>query len=200
MDLTSYAGLQAAVADWVDRDDLTAQIPAFIMLAETAINLKLEHRKMETIVSLTPTDNVCSLPSDLLKIRRAVYGAGRSELYAVTPEAADEQYLNSGSSTCAYTIVGDNLKLYPTGTDDVELTYFQKVPALSDSNTSNWLLAEAPHLYLYATRAMAYDFFKEDASFQLNMGLASQIVESLNTQSRISQYTKMRYTPKGNTP
>jgi hypothetical protein len=43
-----------------------------------------------------------------------------------------------------------------------ELTYYGKITALSDSNTSNWLLAYAPDLYLYGALLEATPYLKDD--------------------------------------
>jgi hypothetical protein len=200
MDFTSYSGLQSAITEWLARDDLASEVPAFIFLAESLINQKLRHRKMEAVVTLTPSSDVCTLPDDFLKSRQVSYGANETILEGITPEIAKAHYRNSGSSTCAYTIVGDDLKLYPSGTEDVELTYYQKIPALSDSNTSNWLLVEAPHLYLAASKAMAADFVNDMEEYQKNVAISGTVIQSLNEQSDISQYSNMRYMPKRVTP
>ena len=43
-DLTTYAGLQAAVADWLGRDDLTERLPVFIALCEKRMDRELRLR------------------------------------------------------------------------------------------------------------------------------------------------------------
>jgi hypothetical protein len=50
----------------------------------------------------------------------------------------------------------------PDTTYDGELTYYAKIPSLSDSNTSNWLLAYAPDLYLYGALVEAEPYLKND--------------------------------------
>ena len=64
MALDSFANLKLSIADWLNRDDLTAVIPDFIKLAETQLNREIRHYKMhnkataniETQYSATPTD------------------------------------------------------------------------------------------------------------------------------------------------
>lgn len=46
MDLSTFSGLKAAVADYLNRDDLTSVIPGFIALAEAKFNRKLRARQM----------------------------------------------------------------------------------------------------------------------------------------------------------
>ena len=43
----------------------------------------------------------------------------------------------------------------PDGDYEAELTYYRKLPPLSDSSTSNWLLAHYPDVYFHGTLALA---------------------------------------------
>ena len=51
MALTTYSELQAAVASWLHRDDLTAQIPDFIRLAEADMQVRAKLSQWETEAS-----------------------------------------------------------------------------------------------------------------------------------------------------
>jgi hypothetical protein len=63
-----------------------------------------------------------------------------------------------------YTIVGTQIEVIatPDGSYTGELTYWGKITALSDANTSNWLLAYAPDLYLYGALVEATPYLKDD--------------------------------------
>ena len=78
-------------------------------------------------------------------------------------ESKAQRYLNIGQPVY-YTITGSQLEFIPTPdtTYSAELTYYAKIPALSDSNTSNWLLAYAPDLYLYGALMEAAPYLKDD--------------------------------------
>jgi len=51
MAISNYTELQTAVANWLDRDDLSDQLPDFISLNEALFNRVLRIRPMETIVT-----------------------------------------------------------------------------------------------------------------------------------------------------
>ena len=53
MAIGTYAELQTAVANWLDRGDLTDRIQEFIDLAEARINRNLRLRLMETTATGT---------------------------------------------------------------------------------------------------------------------------------------------------
>lgn len=47
-----------------------------------------------------------------------------------------------------------------TGTEDYSMSYYAKVPALSDTNTTTWLLTNEPALYLYAALIEAAPYLR----------------------------------------
>ena len=51
MALSNYSELQSAVADWLERGDLTARIPDFIRLAEVQLNrlLRTNPQKLRAV-------------------------------------------------------------------------------------------------------------------------------------------------------
>ncbi len=51
MAISSYTSLKSAVADWLDRTDLTNQIPDFIGLAEIRHRRDFKIRSLETRVT-----------------------------------------------------------------------------------------------------------------------------------------------------
>jgi hypothetical protein len=162
MALTTYSDLLSAVATWLARSDLTAQIPDFVVMFEAAFNRKVRVRRMETSVTLTPSGaGQVTLPADFLEMRRVTWlGDPRLSIEYVTPE-----YLQMYNSAQAegypqvYTIEGGTLQLAPISTTDVELAYYGKVPALSAS--TNWLFAQHPDLYLAGALFEAFSFIQD---------------------------------------
>ena len=47
MSITTYSELKTAVANWLNRDDLTSVIPDFIALTEADMDRKIRHWRME---------------------------------------------------------------------------------------------------------------------------------------------------------
>ena len=77
MALSTFSELKTEIANYVDRSDLTDQIPTFIKLAEARINRLLRVRIMETvkIISLVSGVKRYPLPSDYLQLRTIQYDA-----------------------------------------------------------------------------------------------------------------------------
>ena len=79
MAIGTYDELKTAVANWLDRDDLTDRIPEFISLAEARFNRVLRLRSMETKQTGKPircivfkSQNSLSWPSNIgnMKLNR----------------------------------------------------------------------------------------------------------------------------------
>ena len=66
MAITTYTDLQAGIANFLARSDLSAQIPDFITLAEARLSRELETRSQEkrSVANLVVGDEYIYLPSD----------------------------------------------------------------------------------------------------------------------------------------
>ena len=65
--ITNYSTLQSTIADYLNRQDLTAQIPTFIQLAEADMNTRLRCREMIVRATTTNDDEFVRLPLDFLE-------------------------------------------------------------------------------------------------------------------------------------
>lgn len=190
--ITTYSTLQDAIAEYLARDDLTARIPSFIQLAEAKFNRELFVRQMEqrstaTIDITTTEPEFISLPSDFQSMRRIRLSSvtGKPHLEYLTGALMDEFRFGSGNVTGQpkyFSILGTEFELAPTPDANytLEMVYRKNVTALSSTDTSNWLLALAPDLYLYGSLLEATPYMKEDPRIQTwGTGLA-QGLEAIN--------------------
>jgi hypothetical protein len=168
MALDTFAGLKATIADYLNRDDLTAIIPSFITIAEAKFNRKLRTRQMIKRAEGQIESAFFAYPADWLQAKEFQLNTNPIvRLQFVTEAYGDElkanRYVSIGQPAY-YTITGTQLEFIPTpdSTYSAELTYYAKIPALSDANTSNWLLAYAPDLYLYGALLEAAPYLKDD--------------------------------------
>lgn len=200
MAITTYAELKTALAAWLDRSDLTDYLGDFIVFGEGHINAALRHRKMVAVSDLTPTSNVCTLPDDYLHYVRVVELASiRRELQHIAAPAADQLYpTRPAGLACHFMIVGDELTALPLSANDIELTYYQKIPALSASATSNWLLEARPELYLRAAQLAAMDFISEVGTprYQACAVMTQKIMDDMNAESERAVYANTSVRPR----
>lgn len=192
MAIGTYAQLQTAVASWLARDDLTAQIPDFIALCEAKLNRDLRCNQMEkraTALVNTASDEpeFIALPLDFQTMRRVRLNGvtGKPRLQFMAGAQADEYRTSLGDVAGRpqkFTIFGDEMELIPTPDDayTLEMVYRASIPALSDSDTTNWLLTFAPDIYLYGALLESAPYLKEDSRIQTWAAGFSYALDSLN--------------------
>ena len=177
MALGTFTELKDAIADWLDRSDLTDRIPDFITLAEARLNRDLRIRPMEVRSSMETTagQRYFNLPGGYLQMRNMQINSNPiTPLEYITPEMLDRLY---GSDTTgkpkAYTLIGDEIQLAPIPDSDytVEMAFYEKFTALGDGTsgtvTSNWLTTNAPDVLLYGALLEAEPFIKNDERIAL---------------------------------
>jgi len=71
----------------------------------------------------------------------------------------------------------------------LELLYYAKVPALSDSNTTNWLLTEAPDIYLYGSLLPSAPYLDEDERATTWAQFYAAAIQQLNQASDQARYS-----------
>jgi len=190
MSITSYATLQTAIGDFLNRDDLTSVAPTFIQLAEAQISRDVRHWRMEASTTISADAQLENLPADWIEtIRLSVAtGSGPATLDLISRQAMQDKRTGAsdvGGVPRYYAHTAGQLELYPTPDDTYTLTldYLAKIPALSDSNTSNWLLTNAPDIYLYGSLLHSAPYLVEDPRLQVWAQLYSAAVARLNDES-----------------
>ena len=168
MSIASYSDLQTSVASWLARSDLTSTIPDFVTLFETEANRKLRVRQMMVTQSTTPSSGQFSLPSDYLSWVKVTWtGSPKRELQYIHPYQLAEEYGTSPAGLpVKFTVQGSTdglgiVNIMPTDTSAINFTYYQKLTALSTSNTANWLLTAHPDAYLFGSLTEACVFVKD---------------------------------------
>jgi hypothetical protein len=188
MALSTYAELQAAVSTWLNRDDLTAVIPDFITLAEAQIARDIRHWRMIEQATLTVDAQYEDIPADWVEtIRMVLSTSDRRKLETASlSEIMDRRHVDdSVGAPMLYAHVGDKFEFYPTpdGSYSVELTYYETVPALSVSNTTNWLLTQAPDVYLYGSLVQSAPYLSDDQRITVWAELYAAATMRLNMAS-----------------
>lgn len=203
MSVANYTELKASVADWLNREDLTAQIPDFITFAEARLNRTLRVREMLTRRRTTTTDGFIGLPPDYLETYQLQLPAAETNTpeplaYIGPNEAAQFKAASMNGKTRYYTIIDGAFELIPTPSGSVELTitYYAKIPALSSTQATNWLLTKAPDLYLYATLTNAAPYLQNDERIPVWSQLATTAFDELMMDSERASRSRTNLTAR----
>ena len=185
MAISTYSELKTAIANWLDRSDLTDVIPDIIALAETRHKRDFKIRRMETRVTANTIADTeyYTLPDDYIAMRNIKLNTDtKTPLEFLTPEIMDR--LQAGSSVGkpkAYSIKGNTIQLrpIPDGVYEIEIAYYKTFTALSDSNTTNDMLTHHPDAYLYGALVEAEPYLQNDKRLQVWAGLYDRAKEDI---------------------
>lgn len=189
---TTYDGLRAEIADWLNRADLSAVVPTFISLAESYFDKALRTREMLATVALDATDGSAPLPAnmaELLTVRSLTRDNLKLE-FATPREAIEVESVDRSRPLAFYTIVGSSLRLVPrmTGTERLQVDYYARIPRLGAGTPSNWLLARAPELYLYGALVQASPYLKDDARVGTWVDLLQRSLDDLRIDNERAEF------------
>jgi hypothetical protein len=194
-EIVDYASLRSAVTEYLARDQdatLIARIPTFIQLAEAKFNRQLFVRQMEqratALVNLASNElEFISLPADFQSMRRVRLASvtGKPALEFKSGAQIDEyrfETFNVSGRPRYFTVFGNELELAPTpdAAYTIEMVYRRTIPPLAE-NDPNWLLSQAPDLYLYGALLESAPYIKEDGRIQTwGLGFTSALSDLNN--------------------
>ena len=195
MAISTYTELKTAVANWLDRDDLTDRIPEFISLAEARFNRLLRLRSMETkqTASTAGGQRNYALPTNYIQMRN--FQLNTSPLIVlsyVTPEIYDRLWGGSQTGTPTfYTILANEISLgpIPASVTTMEMLFYKRFDYLTTSAPTNWLLTNAPDIYLYGTMMEAEPFIMNDERVALWATSLARSVQDLQEQDNKDRHS-----------
>ncbi len=186
----NFAALVASIAKWTNRTDLNADIPTFIINAESRIATDLRVRQMLVSSVLTASDaSGAELPERWLEFKTLSLDDGTPLEYLSPEDQLDRSTWMTGT-TRYFSVLGSRVVFTPSGSVPLaaRCLYYQRVPPLASSEP-NWLLAEKPNVYLYAALAEACLFLKKPDEATYWGSLYSGLVSSMNAESDRVQHS-----------
>ena len=194
MAITTYTELKAAIADFLNRDDLSSVVPTFISLAEADIQRRVRHWRMEKRSTAELDTQYSAIPANFVEVIRFYVTSNDTKPLELISQAElldrKRKNLNTSGSPSYYALTAGELEIYPVpdGTYDVELYYVSRIPALSDSNASNWLLEQYQDAYLYGALVHSAPYLKDDARTQMWAALYQSAIDAINAESERSKF------------
>ena len=183
MALTSFSELSTAILTWINRTgdtDLIAAVPDFIRLAELNAQRRLRVGQMLASTTITLTNGAGSLPSDYVQYRR-IWDTAYPDI-DLEPGTAE--------SVRGFKIAGSSITAYPTTIGTLGIDYYQEIPALTASNTTNWLLEDVPEVYLYGSLVAAMPFVLDDNRAGVWKSFLEEAYQALENQDVMTRYAK----------
>ena len=166
MAITTYALLKSTAASWAHRTDVDSVITDCVTLVEARLYdlLLLKDMEIEESLTLVSGNNYVALPSNYV-LPVALWVIQDSERTKLLPATPEELPYYSGSGTPkAWAIDATNIRFDRPADQNYALRLrCIKKSNLSDSNTSNYLLAKRPDVYLAGTLTELARYLQDDA-------------------------------------
>lgn len=203
MALTTYSDLKSTIQSWADDDDVASFADDYIDIVEARFNRELRVREMEEEATLTLDSNgEASLPADFLEARTVYENSNPLRVLEFrTPENLIDLYPTATAGVGkSYTIEGSTFRARPIPSSSVILKYYEKIPALSDSQTTNWLLTKAPEVYLYGCEAEhAWKVYDNDRNARAGARM-QEILDGLMRDDKSARWPNAAARVRGVTP
>ncbi len=197
--IADYASLLVDAGEYSGRNDVAHLFPRFVGLAEIKLNRFLRVASMELVDTVAITNGAGPMPADFLEARE-VKNVNGLPIRAVSLQQLTESYAGRSGVATGYAIVGSTINVRPVGDGDLTITYYGKIPALSRTNPTNWLLEKAPDAYLFALveeiAIWERDVDKAGAALQLKM----QALSGLKIGDERSRWGNAQVVVGGPTP
>lgn len=172
--IVDFASLQSAVADWVNRADLTARLPDFIGLAEVRLMDELPPtRLLENEVTFTPTVGVrtvalATIAPDFREPMNLWFnnGSDREPLRFIPADLMD--VWQQAGRPYNWTLDETNLAFERAPDSAYSFSFRYAITlGLSTLAPTNALLTQYPNLYLFASLVEASPYLKDKEALAL---------------------------------
>lgn len=204
MALASYTDLMASIQNWMyDRPDLAPMCGDFIALAENDLNQALRTRnQLRTEVLTLDVEGQADIPDDYLAYRQVTALTNpRRPLSLIAPSYRDAElpYRVAGDPTY-FTIDGGKVTVLPLSFSQIEFNYFAKIPALTNSNMSNWLIEANSSLYLYGACKHAAIFIGDQDRSNTMASMFNTLLNDFKGSEELAMYSRASARASGPTP
>lgn len=202
----TYNSLITTVGDYLERDDLAAKIPIFIMLAEKKCSRVLKAQLAQIAVTSTLTINspvvvkpqrwvetisfTIETDNGIVVLKERARELIQS-MYPVLTDTAEPRYYAEWQENYYY--VGPT----PDAAYNFELMMYQQPPALGETQQTNYLTDNAPDLLLYSTLLEAEGYLKNDDRLPVWVKARDEIIQQYTGLDMRRQVDRQQDRKKG---
>lgn len=155
---------------------------------------RLRHWRMENRATAEVDGQYSALPADFLEpIRLHLEGGDYRTLELISQAEMQKRRMQNADTSgkpAFYALTQGELEVYPTpdGTYNLEMNYYAKIPALTTSNTTNWVLDNYPDAYLYGSLVHSAPFLGEDARMATWAALFQSALNGIMVESEQAKF------------
>jgi hypothetical protein len=181
----NYTTLKSGIADYLHRDNLTAQIPGFIELAESYLFRELNVQELQvSVAGTTIAGGYGTLPTDFAAVAKITVSHGSWTTNLDYMAVADvPSTVNTHPQY--YSLEKNQIRIIGAGADQAyTLFYTPKIPPLSGTVATNWILDNASELYLYASCLEAARYIRDAGEIS---ALSQAVMLALESARRFAE-------------
>lgn len=181
----NYGDLKTAVKQYLHRTDVDLVMPTFLSLAEQRIYNGEQNSDAVRVSAMLKgvTLTTGAVPADFIEAKRVnVQGDTRKTL--------EYRPLSDVASSCkAYSWEGGVMVLGPQQDFPLDLLYYSRFGALVADNDTNWLLTNAPNVYVTSMLVEAARWARDDALGVREASNYASAVTSLMSADKTAQHS-----------
>jgi hypothetical protein len=173
----NYTEITKMALSYADRSDteVTSRIDDFLRVVEARINRRIKTQRMaaRTVTIAIAGQEYYALPEDFagmrdIEVRKTLNATKRTTLSFLTPEQLN-QIVNAeySGNYVYYTIVANQLQIFPHQDGIIEMIYYKRLPALSSADNTNWLSEYNPDTYVFGLLVEISAFVKDPEAAKL---------------------------------
>lgn len=187
--MTTYAQLQADVANYLDDDGLSSEIVGFIRIAESRHRREIRMREMLVREPLAVAGRNVALPEGFLEaINLRLLTSPVTVLSEISIHEMTVARQEDPGKPSAYCITSDfEFDRAPDSAYSGEISYYKALTPLSDDAPSNVLLATYPDAYLYAALSASAPFQMADERLAVWEAMYRDARDAINAQANASR-------------
>lgn len=177
MALATYTDLQASVAAWLARADLTSVIPDFVTLAHKQLmrDLRGHLRLQKRDTAFSISSEYVAAPTDFLElVSMHLNTTPKTVIQYLPSDAMGDYFASSGRpkyvALAGATTAGTESFRFgpaPDGSYTATIEYYATITFFPSGASTNWILTDHPQLYLYGSLLQASAYIGDDPRIPL---------------------------------
>lgn len=189
MALDNYVDLQASIIDWANNTTITNVVTDLIAMAEAQMTRRFVKdgpvSGMMGRSDATINAEFISVPTDFYGVKAFSLTPLYYPLQFVEPEKIVSQkalYPLIQGDPQLFSVVGSQFQFWPwsgASTYTAEISYWKRIPALSNTNPTNWLLASNPDAYLYGALAQSAPYLIDDDRLPMWLSIYQTVLDDI---------------------
>jgi hypothetical protein len=190
----NYQQIVDTAVGYSDKQDagVGSMLSSFLLVVEQRLGDALKVREMAKRAQLWMSDNdqqYVGLPYDFDGLRDIQLNS--VSLDYVSPSKMNELLDNQAAipSQYVYTIIADQLQIYPATNETLEIIYYARIPPLTTLEDTNWVSQTKPNLYIFGLLVEIFSYVQDGQAGQIWEQRFQQELAAVRTNDDVARWS-----------